>query len=134
MSCAIIPFDEIGCLNINLVAGMRKLVPLSFNITANSVVTPIDLSLYDGISLNVYNMAGTSPVPALSKTLGDGISLPTNTSMEIDFKEETLNLSGEYYYNIEFLRTGFPSEFYVQGYIKIKGKKDFVKKTITTSV
>lgn len=134
MSCAIIPFDEIGCLNINLVAGLKKDVPMSFTVTVETTTTPLDLSVYSGIKMNVYNLNGTSLVPALSKSIGAGIVLPTTTQLIIEFRSETLNLPNEYYYNLELERTGLPSEFFVQGYIKIKNIRDFVKKTITTSI
>jgi len=133
MSCSIIPFDEIGCLNINVVAGFKKLIPMSFGIEVGIVTTPIDLSFYDDIILNVYNVSGTSLVPALKKQFTNGITLPTNFQLQIQFGAETSTLKGEYYYNLEFVKAGQESIFYVQGHIVIKDKKDFVKKNITTN-
>lgn len=135
-TCAIIPFDQIGCLNINLISGLKKEIPFTFTRTIDAVTTPIDLSQFDEIKLNVYNSLGISSITALSKSSIDNpteLFVDGNNDLILIFGSETLPYKdNEFYYNLEFLKAGEPSEFYVQGFLKLTEKRNRLQKVITT--
>ena len=72
--CSVIPFDEIGCLNIKIVSGFKKEIPFNFNVTVDEVVEQLNLTVFTNIKFNVYTNTNVL-VPALSKSLGNGIEL-----------------------------------------------------------
>jgi hypothetical protein len=135
MSFTTIPFDEIASLEINLITGAKKEIPLSFTKTVDEVVEPIDLSLYANIKLNVFNTNGTTPVSALSKDmLVDNTDLYINAENEliIVFGEETSTFkNNSFYFYIEFVNApGIPSDCYLQGIINVKEKISFLPRNI----
>jgi hypothetical protein len=127
MSCAIIPFDELGCLNINLTSGFAK--EIRFTLVEDDVEIPLDI--YSDFKFNVYDQNGVTLFSSLSKKLGNGIVKQGNTLI-LTLGNETKNIQGNFYWNMEYVKpTGNPSDYYYQGFYNIQPKIRTIRKSIT---
>jgi hypothetical protein len=126
--CSVIPFDEIGCLNIKIVSGFKKEIPFNFNVTVDEVVEQLNLTVFTNIKFNVYTNTNVL-VPALSKSLGNGIELVDDFNAKVTFLKETENISATYYWNLELIYSAQePPICYVQGNLEIKSRRAFLGK------
>lgn len=133
-TCKIIPFDELGCLDINILSGGAKALDFTIKIVVDNVTTIIPLAPYANHKFNIYSIdrkGDIKLVPALSKEIGAGI-VRVDDTLTVTFGSETANISDRYYWNLEHVITGQPSDFYIHGYMEIRPKSWYLAKKQTT--
>jgi len=114
--------DITGKLNIDLIQGDNKLVKLTFNDRSPSgVLTPIDLTLYSEIKMNVKKSVNVNETAFISWLVGAGlvISGVDNNVLEFEFKQE-FNSSqlSQWNYDIKFIKGGSVMH-YINGVINV---------------
>lgn len=132
-TCQEIPADTIACINISLIQGNPKVIPITLQKVIDDIPTPIDLREFEDIRMTIRGVRGPSPHGDVVKSItnqqlligGDNFNI-----LYITFQEgETFTwLPYNARHDILFIKTLAPRIFnhWFKGIVKIEP-------TITTS-
>lgn len=121
-TCSTIGDSQVGCLNFELIDGNSRVFKLSFTETEDNITAPIDLTLFEGIFMDLVSSERNARNILLSLSLGSGLQIDTITNvLLIEFSETLFNLKDKSFkYDILFVRPNGEKFTYLQGTIKIK--------------
>jgi len=98
--------DKIGILNIKLIRGNNKIYNLAFFDTSlDGLDVPIDLTVYDSITMDVKKDKNIDATIIQTYTIGDGLTISGDDDniLEINFERNfTTTNDTQYYYDILF--------------------------------
>lgn len=99
--------DRQGVLNINLIQGDDKTIYLKFEEKVSNVLSPIDLTLYSEIKMDVKKRIDINETPFITWTVGTGLTISgiDNNILELEFTQEFYESQlSQWYYDIKFVK------------------------------
>ena len=123
MAEAVIGGDKIGVLNIILKQGDNKPASLVFkNKDILGVLTPIDLTQYSSISMDIKTKVDVTEIPFISWSIGSGLTISgaNNEILSFEFKQEfNFSQNSQWVYDMKFIKDSVVSHL-ISGVINVK--------------
>jgi hypothetical protein len=119
---AVIKSDKLGTLNINLNQGDNKSVSLVFkDKDVLGVLTPIDLTQYSSIKMDIKKRVNVNESPFISWSIGDGLTISgdNNEILNFEFAQEFYaSQLTQWVYDLKFIKAAKVSHM-INGVINI---------------